>query len=107
MKAVLALVFAVFGAFSLYVIVQLGYLGLWQAALSHLAGWQVSVDLVIASLLLLGWLWRDARATGRRFWPYALLTLAAGSFGPLLYLLLAPGGAAAAELTDAGLARAA
>lgn len=106
MKAVLALVFAAFGAFSLYVIAQLGYLGLWQAALSNLAGWQVTVDLVITSLLLLSWLWRDARAMGRRFWLYALLTLAAGCFGPLLYLLLAPR-RAAASLNEACLARAA
>ncbi|WP_349741018.1 DUF2834 domain-containing protein [Roseateles cavernae] len=90
MKAALALVFAAFGAYSLYVIAELGYLGLWQALLSNLAGWQVVLDLLIASVLLLGFLWRDAQRSGRRFWPYVLLTLAAGSFGPLLYLLLAP-----------------
>jgi len=105
MKAALALVFAAFGAFSLYVIARLGYVGLWQAALSSSAGWQVMLDLLITALLLLGYLWRDARATGRRFWPYALLTLAGGSFGPLLYLLLAPRGAA--KPLSAGLARAA
>jgi hypothetical protein len=94
MKALLALVSVAFGAYSLHVIAQLGYLGLWQAALATSAGWQVMADLLIASALLLGYLWRDARASGRRFWPYVLLTLAAGSFGPLLYLLLAPRGAA-------------
>lgn len=104
MKTALALVFAAFGAYSLYVIAQLGYLGLWQALLSSLAGWQVTLDLVIASVLLMGYLWRDAQRTGRRFWPYALLTLAAGSFGPLLYLLLAP---RRADAASAGLPRAA
>lgn len=103
MKVALALVFAAFGAYSLYVIAELGYLGLWQALLSNLAGWQVVLDLLIASALLLGFLWRDAQRSGRRFWPYVLLTLAAGSFGPLLYLLLAP----RANKLSAGLRRAA
>jgi hypothetical protein len=31
---------------------------------------------------------RDAVATGRRFWPFALLTVALGSAGPLTYLLI-------------------
>ena len=99
MKTALALVFAAFGAYSLYVVAQLGLIGLWQALLSDLAGRQALLDLVIASVLLLGFLWRDAQRTGRRFWPYVLLTLSTGSFGPLLYLLLAPRGAAQSALS--------
>jgi len=90
MRTALLLVLIAFGAYSGYAVLQLGYVGLWQMLLSNLAGWQVVLDLLIASVLLLGYLWRDAQQTGRRFWPYALLTLVAGSFGPLLYLLLAP-----------------
>jgi hypothetical protein len=30
----------------------------------------------------------DARARGRSAWPFIALTLAAGSFGPLAYLLV-------------------
>jgi len=95
MRSALLFVLIAFGAYSGYAVLQLGYVGLWQMLLSNLAGWQVVLDLLIASVLLLGYLWRDAQQTGRRFWPYALLTLAAGSFGPLLYLLLAPGKRAA------------
>jgi len=47
----------------------------------------VLVDLVIALTLVLVWMWRDAQATGRNVWPWVLLTLVAGSFGPLGYLL--------------------
>ncbi|MFN3303941.1 MAG: DUF2834 domain-containing protein [Roseateles sp.] len=90
MRPVLLLVFAAFGAYSLYVIWQLGYVGLWQAGMANIGTWQVLLDLVIMSVLALGWMARDARSTGRTLWPYALITVAAGSFGPLLYLLLAP-----------------
>lgn len=89
-KGLLALVTALFGVYSLAVVWDLGYLGMWQSLLDGQASRQALVDLVITSLLLLGLLWRDAQQTGRRFWPYVLLTLASGAFGPLLYLLLAP-----------------
>jgi uncharacterized membrane protein len=47
------------------------------------------LDLVITMVLLLVFIQRDAEATGRRFWPWAVLSLLVGSFGPLLYFLLA------------------
>lgn len=83
-------VFAAFGAYSLYVIWELGYVGLWQACMANIGTWQLLLDFVIMSFLVLGYIARDARRTGRKFWPYAVITLAGGSFGPLLYLLLAP-----------------
>lgn len=45
------------------------------------------MDLVIALGLVLVWLVQDARAQGRNPWPWVAITLATGSFGPLLYLL--------------------
>ncbi len=45
------------------------------------------LDLVIALFLVLTWLWNDARTSGRNPWPWIGITLVAGSFGPLLYLL--------------------
>lgn len=44
--------------------------------------------LVIALVLASIWMHRDAVATGRRFWPFALVTLVLGSAGPLTYLLV-------------------
>ncbi len=66
-----------------------GYWGIFEHQLSSWAGAQVLLDLAIALALVLVWMWRDARQHGRNPWPWLLLTLAAGSFGPLLYLLSA------------------
>jgi hypothetical protein len=92
MRPILFVVFAAFGAFSLYAMWQVGYFGIWQAGMASVGAWQLLVDFVITSFLLLGYMARDARQNGRKLWPYALITLAAGSFGPMLYLLLKPSG---------------
>ena len=90
MRPLQILVLAGFGAFSMFVMWEVGYLGIWQAGLASLGAQQVLLDLVVMSCIVMGLLWQDAQRTGRAFWPYALITLAAGSFGPLLYLLLRP-----------------
>ena len=43
---------------------------------------------LIALGLFLVWMWRDAKAEGRNPWPWILITLATGSIGPLIYLLV-------------------
>ncbi|MDH0863048.1 DUF2834 domain-containing protein [Mitsuaria sp. GD03876] len=106
LKISLALVLAAFGAYSMVAIAELGYVGLWMSLFERLGSRQALADLVIACVLLLGYLWRDAQATGRRFWPYAVLTLAAGSIGPLLYLLLAPRASGAAARPSSAAAQA-
>ena len=78
---------AAFGAFSLYVMWDFGYLGIWRAGLASPAAAQVLLDLVIACLLISTWMLGDARARGLNAWPFVAITLAAGSFGPLLYLI--------------------
>jgi hypothetical protein len=99
MRPVLFIVLAAFGAFTLYAMWQVGYLGIWQAGMASPGAWQVLLDLVVMSFVALGFIWRDARQTGRTVWPFAVLTIAAGSFGPLLYLLLAPSGRTAFKAT--------
>ena len=79
---------AAFGAFSGYVMIEHGYLGIWQAGFASAAALQVLLDLVIACLLLSSWIVVDARKSGRNPWGYVALTLAAGSFGPLAYILV-------------------
>lgn len=95
MRPLLFLVLAAFGVFSAYALWQLGYVGLWQAGFANVGTLQVLLDLVISSLLLTGYVARECRAAGRPWWPWALLTLAAGSFGTLTYLLFARPRAAA------------
>lgn len=83
-------VLAAFAALTLAAVANHGYLGIFDYQFKSLAGLQVLADLAIALLLVLGWLWQDARASGRNPYPWVVLTLAAGSFGPLLYILSAP-----------------
>lgn len=93
-RVILIVVIAAFGAYSGYVLLEYGYVGLWQAAFSNIATTQVILDLVITSTLVIIWMINDARLTGRNVWPYVLVTLAAGSFGPLCYLLFGLPGSA-------------
>jgi hypothetical protein len=92
MRPVLFLALAAFGAFSLHVMWEIGYFGIWQAATANVGTWQLLLDFVILSFLAAGYMVRDARRTGRTVWPFVAITIAAGSFGPLLYLVLQPAG---------------
>ncbi|MEK6806675.1 MAG: DUF2834 domain-containing protein [Pseudomonadota bacterium] len=83
----LILVIAAFGVLTGYALMDVGYWGIISYHFPSSAGWQVITDLVIACSLAIFWMISDARKTGRNAWPYVLITLPLGSFGPLLYLL--------------------
>lgn len=85
LKSISLITLCVFGAFSAWVVTQVGYIGIFEYHLHSPAGWQVIVDLVIACLLLLAWIVPDAKANGRNPWPFVVLTLFLGSIGPLAY----------------------
>ena len=76
--------------YSLWVMTQVGYIGIWTGALANPGSAQVLADLVVAGLLMCVWMVKDARERGANAWPFVLVTLGGGSFGPLLYLLLRP-----------------
>lgn len=80
-------VLAVFSLLSAHVMLEVGYLGIWRAGFASWGGAQLLADLVIACSLAALWIHDDAHRRGLSPWPFLLLTLAAGSFGPLCYLL--------------------
>lgn len=76
-----------FSAFSVYVVYQYGYIGLFEQLLANAATIQAFLDLTIALSLVMLWMWGDARKQGISPLPYVALTLTLGSIGPLLYLV--------------------
>jgi hypothetical protein len=83
----LSFVLADFAALSAYAVYSHGYVGLFEAVTANVATTTAFVDLVIALSLVMAWMWRDARERGVSPLPYVILTLVAGSVGPLLYLI--------------------
>ncbi|MEM7002198.1 MAG: DUF2834 domain-containing protein [Pseudomonadota bacterium] len=77
-----------FSALTAWAVYEYGLTGIFANQLTTSAGIQVLVDLVIAMILFLIWMFPDARKSGRNPWPYVVITLLAGCFGPLLYLAL-------------------
>ena len=86
-RTVLTATLIAFLALTAVALFQHGYWGIIAPHFQSSGGAQVFVDLVIALGLFLVWMWRDAKAAGRNPWPWLVLTLVAGSIGPLIYLL--------------------
>lgn len=76
-----------FSILSAYAVYKVGYIGILDYHRHSPAGWQVIVDLVIACVLILTWMIPEAKRSGRNPWPFVLITVFLGSFGPLLYLV--------------------
>jgi hypothetical protein len=86
-RSLLTIALILFGALSAVALWQHGYWGILAPHFQSFGAGQVLADLVIALTLAVVWMWRDAKATGRNIWPWIIVTLVAGSFGPLIYLL--------------------
>jgi hypothetical protein len=90
MKLRLFSVIAVFAAFTIYttmVVLDYGYTGFLELAMT--GGWaaQIFIDLCIALTLFAIWMIPDARERGIPAWPYFLAILTTGSVGALAYLV--------------------
>jgi len=86
-RGLIVVTLILFGALSAAALRHHGYFGIFALHFQTFGGMQVLIDLVIALILVMVWMWRDAKATGRNVWPWIIATLALGSFGPLVYLL--------------------
>jgi len=67
---------------------DVGYFGILEPHLQSWGGAQVLADLTILAVMSCVWMLRDSRSSGVSPWPFIVLTLAAGSFGILFYLLV-------------------
>jgi hypothetical protein len=86
-RSVLILILIPFSVLSAIALWQHGYWGILAPHFQTSGAGQVLADLVISLTLVMTWMWRDAKATGRSIWPWIITTLILGSFGPLVYLL--------------------
>lgn len=87
-QGLIAAVLIAFTAYSLTVVAEVGYLGLWQAGLASPASLQILIDLCIACGLGGLWLIDDARQRGVAAWPWLIAVLTTGSIGLLAYLFM-------------------
>lgn len=78
-------VMVLFGGLTAVPLYHYGYFGIFTLLLDNSATIQVSADLVIALSMLAIWIWSDAEKRGISPHPYIVITVLAGSFGPLLY----------------------
>ncbi len=84
----LLIVLALFAALTAAALLDVGYVGVFRTQLQSWGGAQVLTDLVIVCTLAMVWMVGDARTQGINPWPFVMVTLVAGSFGPLSYLAL-------------------
>ena len=82
---VAALVLAVFGAFTVWVVVTHGTFGFIEVVAHAPWALQMLIDLVIGLSFAMGWMIGDARKLRIVAWPYVVATLVLGSIGILAY----------------------
>jgi hypothetical protein len=87
-KVVPAALLVGFSALTAEVVIKDGYTEWLRVAFTNTSAGLLLVDLTIALSLVLAWMIKDARERKATVWPFAILTVALGSVGPLLYLVM-------------------
>lgn len=82
----IGLVLLDFVALTAYAVYHHGYLAFFDFHAANAIQVQIFIDLIIALTIVIGWMWRDAKARGISPIPYVVMTLFLGSIGPLVYL---------------------
>ncbi len=84
----LLVVIVAFGVLTAIALFDVGFFGIIEPHFQAWGAGQVFADLVIVAALACFWMVADARERKLNAWPFVALTLVAGSFGPLFYLVL-------------------
>ncbi len=87
-SVLLLAILALFGTLTGIALMDVGYFGIIEPHFKSWGAGQVLADLVIMCVLACVWMVGNARMRGTNVWPFVVLTLVAGSFGPLAYLLV-------------------
>lgn len=83
----LIVIIGLFGALSALALIDVGYFGIIAPHFQSWGGGQVFADLVILAALACVWMVGDGRTRGINPWPFVVVTVVAGSFGVLFYLV--------------------
>ena len=84
----LSFVLLAFGVFSMWVMLDVGYFGIWASGFESPGATQILFDLVISCLVFSCWMLADAKARGVNPWPWLLAIVATGSIAILVYLIV-------------------
>jgi len=87
-RIALWVIFISFSVFSLWVMWNVGYAGIWQAGMESSGSFQILLDLVICCLIICSWMNADARSRDINPYPWFVAVASTGSIAILVYLIV-------------------
>lgn len=87
-KITYGLMLIIVAGYTAYVVATDGYLSIVHAAMASPGALQITLDLVAALLLVVAWIYQDAKAQQRNPWPWIAATCVVGTSAPLAYLFV-------------------